>query len=107
DPVDAELAADLVRHGLGVAGDNDDLDAELVERVDGVAGLWPDLVGELEPADHSIVAEDVQDDRALGPPVVGGIDLGLPGFLEQSGSSYADLLAGHGRGDSHCRRGRE
>src|SRR5699024_196547 len=107
DTVDAEFPANLVRHGLGVAGDHNDLDAELMEGVDGVAGLGPDLVGEREAADYLAVAEDVQDDRTLGPPRVGRVDLVLPGLLEQPWTADANLLVAHGRGDADCRGGGE
>ena len=76
-----------------------------MEGVDGVAGFWPDLVGEPQPADHLAAAENVQNDRALGAPCLGRADLVLTGLLEQPGPADADLLAGDGRGDADGGRG--
>jgi len=42
-----------------------------VERVDGLAGLGPDLVGERERAGHPAVDDDVEHRGAVGRPVTG------------------------------------
>ena len=54
-----------------------------MEGVDGVAGLGPDLVGELQAADHRPVPEDVEDDRALGAPGIRRGELALGPLLEE------------------------
>ena len=105
DPVDAQLGADGVRDGFGVAGDHDHLDTQLVQGIDGFTGLGADLVGELEPADDFSVPGHVQDDRALATPRVRRVDLAGTDVLEQTGTADTDLRTVDGRGDTD-RRGR-
>jgi hypothetical protein len=62
--VDAELGRDRVGDLPGVAGDHRDLDAERVQRLDGLPGLLAHLVGERERADDLAVAQRVQHGRA-------------------------------------------
>src|SRR5699024_3400671 len=90
DPVDAELLADAVRDRLGVTGDHDDLHAQAVQGIDGVARFGAYLVVELETADHLAVTEDVEDDRALLAPGLGLVDFAHSGLLEQAGTAHAD-----------------
>ena len=92
-PIDPQFPGDRSRHSLSITGDHDDLDTDPVQRFDSFARLRADLVGQLEPTDHGSVDQDVQDDRPVGPPTVGNLELRLLGEREQVGTSDLHLRA--------------
>lgn len=70
---------------------------------EGIARLRANLIGELQPADHDSVTNDMQNDGTFGPPGIGCTDLGLPGFFQKPGPTDPNLVAGHGGGDANRR----
>src|SRR5690606_28827590 len=68
--VDAQLVGHRAGDRLGVTGDHDDLDAQVVQGVDGFAGLLPHLVGDAQGAHDAAVADDVQHGGPVLRPVV-------------------------------------
>ena len=92
DTVDAELSGHGLRDRLGVSGDHHDLRTDGVERIDGVAGLRPDLVGQTQGTDHRSVDEHVEDDGAFGAPGLRGLCFGGVVCLEQPGAADLDRL---------------
>ena len=90
--VDAELSSDGCGDSLGVTGDHHHLGIACVQRVDGVTRLGPDLVGQFQGADDGAVGENMEDDRAVGPPPAEITSLAaaaMPG-------AHVHVLAGHG-----------
>src|SRR5690606_33660263 len=73
DLVDADLGGDVLRGGLGVAREHDDvLDADAPKGCEDGGGLVADGVGELDDADTLAVDGDVHGDGSRGDVALGG-----------------------------------
>ena len=93
DTVDAELGGNGLSNRLGVSGDHHDLRTDGMKRIDGLARLRADLVGQPQCTHNGSVDEHMEDDGAFSAPGLRGLRLGDIIRLKQPGSADLDRLA--------------